>query len=61
MIEEGKNICIHIGQNTLGNALGARTQSCTLWVVELKDSVSVEVCLIRLRKSNIPNQSLKIT
>lgn len=61
VIEEGTNICIHIGQNTLRNALGARAQSCTLWVVELKDSVNMEVCLLRLRKSNIPNQSLEIT
>lgn len=55
------NICIHIGQNTLGYALGATAQSCKLGVVELKDSVSMEVCLLRLRKSNIPNQSLEIT
>lgn len=61
VIQEGTNECIHIGQNTLGNALGARAQSCTLWVVELKDAVSVEMCLLRLRKSNIPNQSLEMT
>lgn len=30
VIEEGTNKCIHIGKNTLGNAIGDRAQSCTL-------------------------------
>lgn len=61
VIEEGTNKCIHTGKNTLGNAVGGRAQNCTLQMAEHKDSMSMEICLLRLRKSNISNQSLKMT